>query len=70
MSEAQLKRRVFCVRNHVSKSSEEHLQCPYCFGKKREVVDEGDRQDFCDYHADTDPVTFGFPEESSRNSRS
>lgn len=69
MSDEQPKRRVFCVRNHVSKSSDEHLHCPYCFGKKREVIDEGEREEFCDFNPDRDPVTFGFPEESSRNTR-
>jgi hypothetical protein len=70
MSDEKTRRRVFCVRNHVSKSSEEHLQCPYCFGKKREVIDEGERREFCDFNPDDDPVTFGFPEGSTRNAGS
>ncbi|MBI4957698.1 MAG: hypothetical protein HY908_37170 [Myxococcales bacterium] len=67
MSDERAKLSVFCVRNHVGKSAAEHLECPYCFGKKREVVEGGDRKQFCDYDAKTDPVTFGFPEGTSRN---
>jgi hypothetical protein len=67
MSEDRAKKRVFCLRNHVSKDAEEHIGCPYCFGKKREVIEDGERQEFCDFEADQDPLTFGFPDGSSRN---
>ncbi len=67
MSDDPTQRRVFCVRNHVSKATDDHLGCPYCFGKKRELVEDGQREEFCDYSPDDDPLTFGFPEGSARN---
>jgi hypothetical protein len=59
--------RVFCVRNRVPKAADEHLACPYCFGRKREVVEGGVRAEFCDFDEDRDPVAFGFPEKSTRS---
>lgn len=67
MSDEQLKKPVFCLRNHTGKAAEEHMACPYCFGKKRELIENGERKEFCDYDPDQDPITFGFPEGSSRN---
>lgn len=60
-------KRVFCVRNQVEKPAEEHLGCPYCFGKKKEVVEAGERKAFCDFDPEKDPTAFGFPEGTSRN---
>lgn len=57
---------VFCVRNQILKDPEEHLRCPYCFGGRREAVEGGDRQEFCDFNPEKDPVAFGFPEGTSR----
>jgi hypothetical protein len=67
MTEEKARKRVFCTRNRVDKEAEEHLSCPYCFGKKVEVVENGERREFCDYDPEKDPTNFGFPEESSRN---
>jgi hypothetical protein len=67
MSEKHSHKPVFCLRNHSSKEAGEHMACPYCFGKKRELIEDGERKDFCDYDPDKDPVTFGFPDDSSRN---
>jgi hypothetical protein len=67
MSDEQPKKPVFCQRNRTSKEADEHMACPYCFGKKRELVEDGERKEFCDYDPDQDPITFGFPEGSSRN---
>ena len=58
---------VFCVRNQCEKGAPEHLGCAYCFGKKREVIEKGERKEFCDFDPDKDPTSFGFPENSSRN---
>jgi hypothetical protein len=60
-------KKVFCVRNQVDKSAPEHLSCPYCFGKKCEQVENGERKQFCDFDPDKDPTSFGFPEGSTRN---
>ena len=57
----------FCRRIHTSKDASEHLACPYCFGKKRETIEEAERKDFFDFDPDQDPITFGFPDSSSRN---
>jgi len=62
-------KRVLCVRDQTEKSAEEHLGCPYCFGKSCEVVVRGRLADFCDFDPAKDPVSFGFPEKASRNSR-
>ena len=58
---------VFCVRNQTEKPAEEHLGCAYCFGRRVEVVEGGERREFCDYDPDKDPTAFGFPEGTSRN---
>lgn len=58
---------VFCVRNKVLKPPEEHLTCPYCFGRRREAVAGGDHALFCDYDESKDPLAFGFPEASTRS---
>ena len=60
-------KKVFCVRNQVEKTAPEHLSCPYCFGKKCELVENGERKEFCDFDPDKDPTSFGFPENSTRN---
>lgn len=65
--DAQKHKKVFCVRNQCEKGADEHLGCPYCFGKHREVVEEGERKEFCDFDPDKDPTSFGFPEGTSRN---
>jgi hypothetical protein len=57
--------RVLCRRLATLRTVEEHLGCPYCFGKRAEV-EAGDRSEFCDYQPGVDPVTFGFPENSGR----
>jgi hypothetical protein len=69
MSDEQASRRVYCVRNQIMKDAGEHLQCPYCHGRVREVVEQGERGDFCDYDPATDPMSFGFPQDSTRNAR-
>ena len=59
-------RGVFCVRNRSLKQVEEHLGCPFCFGRSRERVEGGERMLFCDWDPECDPVTFGFPPDSAR----
>ncbi len=59
-------KRVFCIRNQCEKSPDEHLGCPYCFGKKK-AVESGERCEFCDFDPEKDPTSFGFPEGASRN---
>ena len=61
------RKRIFCVRNQCEKPADEHLGCPYCFGKRREVIESGERKDFCDFDPEKDPTTFGFPEGTTRN---
>jgi hypothetical protein len=67
MSEEKAPKQVFCIRNQVEKQAEEHLTCPYCFGKKLEIVENGLRREFCDYDPEKDPTSFGFPEGTTRN---
>lgn len=58
---------VFCVRNQIDKPIDEHLRCPYCFGRTHDVIEGGERRRFCDYDPQKDPVCFGFPEGTTRN---
>jgi hypothetical protein len=60
---------VVCVRNKTPKAAEEHLACPYCFGRKREVVEGGAHRAFCDFDEEQDPVSFGFPEGTTRSDK-
>ena len=62
-------KKIFCLRNQIMKPCEEHLQCPYCFGRRREVIEGGEHKDFCDFDPDKDPISFGFPDDSTRNLR-
>jgi hypothetical protein len=39
---------------------EEHLQCPYCFGRADDVAN-GQHERFCDFSLGRDPIHFGFP---------
>jgi hypothetical protein len=59
---------IFCLRNQKTKCAEEHLGCPYCFGRTRTAVEGGDPKQFCDWDAEQDPVAFGFPPGTIRNS--
>jgi hypothetical protein len=69
MAEEPGPKKVYCVRNRLMKNTEEHVGCPYCFGKKREAIENGERTDFCDYDPDKDPICFGFPNDTTRASR-
>jgi hypothetical protein len=58
---------VYCLRNKLIKQVDEHLTCPYCFGRTREKVESGECKHFCDWDSEKDPVAFGFPPGTSRN---
>lgn len=57
---------VHCPRLAKDRTAEEHAGCPYCFGKASDVA-PGERARFCDFQAGSDPVTFGFPDDTTRN---
>lgn len=59
---------VFCIRNQIMKDAGEHLHCPYCFGKTREIIEGGECKEFCDFDPEQDPIAFGFAPDTSRNS--
>lgn len=54
-----------CKRTGESFDPKIHLRCPYCFGGEAEVR-SGEREGFCDFNPEKDPVSFGFPRDSSR----
>ncbi len=54
-----------CVRLQVARTVVEHLDCPYCFGRRTDVA-QGIHAEFCDYDQELDPICFGFPEGISR----
>jgi len=42
-----------------------HKQCPYCFGEERDI-ESGEYENFCDFQEGEDPVSFGFPDDTTR----
>ncbi len=54
-----------CRRTGRMSSLQEHLDCPYCSGSADEIAGARRYSDFCEYDV-TDPIHFGFIEESSR----
>jgi len=69
MADTEEPRKVYCVRNACMKNPTEHMGCPYCFGRKRETIEDGERKEFCDFNPEKDPISFGFPEDTTRSSR-
>lgn len=65
--EPRTSRVVYCARNRTAKTIDEHLACPYCQGRARLIAEDDGRKRFCSYDPATDPVSYGFPEETSRN---
>jgi hypothetical protein len=57
---------VHCPRLGKDRTVEKHAECPYCFGKAGDVA-PGERPRFCDFQPGEDPVTFGFPTDTTRN---
>ena len=58
-------RDLLCRRTGQRIPVQEHLRCPYCFGRAGEVED-GVHERFCDYKPEQDPIRFGMPEWSRR----
>jgi len=58
-------KRLKCRRTGEFVTPEEHERCPYCYGRISDVK-TGDYDHFCDFHEGDDPLTFGFPDDSSR----
>lgn len=58
-------RAVFCRRTRGMTPVEEHLRCPYCFGRVADVGGDA-YNSFCDYDPAADPIHFGFPETHGR----
>jgi hypothetical protein len=58
-----------CQRTGQEYDAEEHLRCPYCFGKEKDMT-SAEPERFCDFEPGKDPINFGFPENSSRNQES
>ena len=60
---------VHCVRLDAMRLPAEHLRCSYCFGRDAEIR-AGLHRRFCDFDAERDPVSFGFPSSHGRAARS
>ena len=54
-----------CRRTGQDYCLDEHARCPYCFGSQKDL-ESGEHEKFCDFEPGKDPVSFGFPEDSSR----
>jgi len=57
---------LLCKRTGVQVPVGEHAHCPYCFGRESEIQ-QGEHRRFCDYRGDTDPIHFGFPNDTLRD---
>ena len=57
--------RVHCRRTGQELAVQQHLTCPYCFGKKEEVSST-EHARFCDFQKGIDPIAFGFPKHAGR----
>jgi pyruvate ferredoxin oxidoreductase beta subunit/2-oxoisovalerate ferredoxin oxidoreductase beta subunit len=55
-----------CNRTGRAFDPTEHVRCPYCFGDEA-AVKAGQHAEFCDFRPGVDPVSFGFPDETSRS---
>ena len=58
-------RTLLCRRTQQFVAPEEHLNCPYCFGRESDVQ-RGLHERFCGYQPERDPIHFGFPTETER----
>jgi hypothetical protein len=56
-----------CRRTGQMYSVAEHAECPYCAEAADVIRKTGRHEDFCDYKPGEDPVSFGFPTDTSRN---
>ena len=59
---------VQCHRTGREFDLSEHQKCPYCYGQADDIA-TGEHEKFCDFKPGVDPVSFGFPDGSSRNTR-
>ncbi len=57
--------RIWCCRLERKRDVAEHADCPYCFGRKQQI-EGGEHAEFCDFKPGVDPISFGFPPDSSR----
>jgi hypothetical protein len=56
-----------CRRTGQMFTVEKHVECPYCFGDEGAVRKGGQYKDFCEFKPGDDPVSFGFPPDSTRS---
>jgi len=59
-------RNIPCPRHRTEKPVAEHLTCPYCYERRAEVLATGEREAFCDFDPERDPIAFGFPDGMTR----
>jgi len=57
---------VHCRRVDQDKTPEEHVTCPYCFGKLADIAPE-EHAKFCSFDPAVDPIVFGFPPGTTRS---
>ncbi len=58
---------VFCMRLEARLPAAEHAQCAYCHGAKADIA-PGEHKEFCNFDPEKDPIHFGFPEGTTRDS--
>ena len=60
-------RELRCRRTGQMYSVDQHAECPYCSAEPEAIRKTGRHEDFCDFKPGVDPVSFGFPTDTSRN---
>lgn len=58
-----------CRRTGQMFTTEQHAECPYCFASIETIEEGGEYERFCGYDAEKDPISFGFPPDSTRTQR-
>jgi len=59
---------VFCRRLQKRLPEQEHLECPYCYGRVDDVRSK-EHERFCDFQPGEDPIVYGFPTTHGRHQR-
>ncbi|MDJ0975071.1 MAG: hypothetical protein QNJ98_11470 [Planctomycetota bacterium] len=55
-----------CRRTGQVYSMAQHAECPYCYAPVETIEKGGSYENFCTYDEKKDPISFGFPPDSSR----
>ncbi len=57
---------VRCRRINAYRTVDAHTTCPYCFGEEAEILSE-QYERFCSFDPKVDPIVYGFPGGTERD---